>query len=64
MLVLPGARKQENEQKQSWDRAGNMLCSRISWWGHPAEAPALFLFVHHRKTARVEPVPSLLVSVP
>lgn len=49
MLVLPGARKQKTEQKQSWERAGNVLRSRMSWWGHPEEAPALFLFVYHRE---------------
>lgn len=54
--MLPGAKTQETEQKQSWDGAGNMLHSRISWWGHPAEAPALFLCCASLGAAHVEPV--------
>lgn len=34
ILVLPGASKQEAEQKQSWERAGDTLRSRDSQWGH------------------------------
>lgn len=33
--MLPGASKQEAEQKQSWEGAGDTLRSKDSRWRHP-----------------------------